>query len=363
MIVHPLSKQTGFTLLELMIALALGLVISAAAIMLFLTGEKISSLQKGAVDLQENANFGLGYITRDLRYINLNSFSSTVNDRTRLGGLVLSSSVNADKDTDGTPLSNLPKTIVGTTAAVDLLSQSEIGPSNVQISGTNAKSDQLAVQYTPQYILDDKGTTGSDEKTLDDEWVGGFDCEGAEIRFLAKEQRKDKDGKDVIVDLPRRIVVQRYFLREDSNKGSQEPNAPLALACDAGWYNEPTSPSDPNPVKINGYDDNSQIIMKRVDHFHVMLGIQNGDKYRYISIKDYMNLTAKPRPRILSLQVGILARSSQSVGQDAVFQDSKVFSVLNQDVNVIAATGKPKYARQVVAQTVALRNAFGERGQ
>ena len=36
----------GFTLIELMISLTLGLIISAAAILLFLTGQKSYSLQK-----------------------------------------------------------------------------------------------------------------------------------------------------------------------------------------------------------------------------------------------------------------------------------------------------------------------------
>lgn len=356
--VQPLSKQAGLTLLELMIALALGLVVSAAAVMLFLTGQKTYSLQQGAVDIQDNANFGLGYITKDLRYINLNTNSSLMNDRTHFGGVVLTSSENADKDTDGvTLLSNLTKTITGATAAVKLLSQSEIGPSNVKAGGVDAKSDQLVIQYKPQYILDDKGTTGSDEKTLDDEWVGGFDCEGTEIRFLVKEKKKDKDGKDVIVDRPQRMVVQRYFLREDDNKANNEPNTPLALACDAGWYTD-----DTNPAAIENYGDAGQIIMKRVDYFHVMLGIENAGKHRYISIKDYMKLTS-PKPRILAVQFGVLARSSQSVGNDATLKEDHVFSVLDQNVKAVTTTGKLKYVRQAVSQTVALRNAFGERGQ
>ena len=62
--------QSGFTLIELMIALALGLVISAAAIMLFLTGQRSYVLQQGMADLQDNANFGLNYVTKDIRHAN-----------------------------------------------------------------------------------------------------------------------------------------------------------------------------------------------------------------------------------------------------------------------------------------------------
>jgi type IV pilus assembly protein PilW len=81
--------------------------------------------------------------------------------------------------------------------------------------------------------------------------------------------------------------------------------------------------------------------------------------HQYVSIKDYMALTA-PRPRILSLQVGMLVRSTQSVGAESAVKSDQEFTVLDQTVKVRTSTD-PKYIRQVVSQTVALRNALGER--
>ena len=128
----------------------------------------------------------------------------------------------------------------------------------------------------------------------------------------------------------------------------------MALACDAGFY-----PVD-SPNAISRYGDAGEIIMKRVDHFRVLLGVQyaNGN-LRYLSIADYMALTA-PRPRILSLQLGALVRSTQSVGTDSAVKADQSFQVLDQTVKVKASTD-PKYIRQVVSQTIALRNALGER--
>jgi type IV pilus assembly protein PilW len=84
--------QKGFTLIELMIALALGLIVVAAAAMLFLTGVKSSQVQQGMADLQDNANFGLNYITQDLRLANLNTVEAAMNDALLHGGVVLSQS-------------------------------------------------------------------------------------------------------------------------------------------------------------------------------------------------------------------------------------------------------------------------------
>lgn len=74
-------------------------------------------------DIQDNANFGLNYLTKDIRLANLNNQKSILNDETAFGGIVLTSSVNATKDTKtkpATPLSNFTNTIVGNTAAVSL---------------------------------------------------------------------------------------------------------------------------------------------------------------------------------------------------------------------------------------------------
>lgn len=369
-----MKTQAGFTLVELMISLALGLLISAAAIMLFLTAQRSYTLQQGMADLQDNANFGLNYITKDIRLTNLNVAEAEINDQSSYGGIVLTSSVNATTDTTYTPprpLSNLFRTIVGNSAGVNLLSRSDgmtvgtapawTGASNVLLSAGGAlSSDQLTIQYRPQYLLDDKGTSA----TTDDDWVGGYDCEGNEIRFPRAENL--------------RMYVQRYFLRTDDNALANEPNSPLALACDAGYYHiGPFNVANPTatppvvatippvePTAIIGFGESGQIILKRVDYFRVLLGVQSGSNYRYISVDDYMKIAAGSRPRILSLQLGALIRSVQPAGSDSIIKNDQVFQVLDQSVKVkTPAATAPKYVRQVVAQTVALRNTFGERGK
>ena len=60
----------GFTLIELMIALALGLLITAATIMLFLTSQQHYTLQKANSEIESNASFGLQYLEQKIRLIN-----------------------------------------------------------------------------------------------------------------------------------------------------------------------------------------------------------------------------------------------------------------------------------------------------
>ncbi len=50
--------QRGFTLLELMVALALGLIISAAAIQLFLISQRSITTQQALSNMQSDSIFG-----------------------------------------------------------------------------------------------------------------------------------------------------------------------------------------------------------------------------------------------------------------------------------------------------------------
>ncbi|MEC8056441.1 MAG: prepilin-type N-terminal cleavage/methylation domain-containing protein, partial [Pseudomonadota bacterium] len=65
--------QKGFTLLELMVALALGLIISAAAIQLFLTSQRSITMQQALSNMQSDSVFGLEALIRDIRLANLNA--------------------------------------------------------------------------------------------------------------------------------------------------------------------------------------------------------------------------------------------------------------------------------------------------
>lgn len=343
-------KNQGFTLIELILSLALGLIITAAAILLFLTSQKSLSMQLAVSDVQDNANFGLNYLTQDIRLANLNNPKAVINDQTAYGGIVLTSAINSTKDVANEPLSNLYKTIVGVTANPNLLSRGQgdtfgggntwTGASNVQSNGSDIPSDQLVIQYVPQYIVDTKGTATLD----DDEYKGGLDCEGNNLNFPLASGRQ--------------VIVQRYFLRIDANNSSDEPNKPLALACDAGYYS-----LTGDPTAITRYGDAGEIVMKRVDHLHVLLNIQGVSGRRYISIHDYLNLTA-PRPRIVSVQIGLLTRSLQPVSAEVAIKDDQQFSVLDQTITVKKSEkSTKKYVRQVISQTIALRNVIGERGE
>lgn len=332
------KKQQGFTIVELMVAIVLGLIIVAAATQLFITGQTSLSIQKGMADLQESGNFGLRYITKDIRKTNYGN-AGILNDRLANGGLVLTTRARplkpavAAAEADSTISVNVNLTN-GATPPVGVsipTTTHATGSSNVTLANTGAAasltaqgSDQLVIQFYAQQA--------------------GIDCEGNSYEA-------------------NRYVIERFFLRADAQSNLNEPNAALALACEAGSYldeNAHTILKNPTTSTAVFGSTNGEIIVRRVDHLHFLLGISNDantENLRYISIDQYLSLNLNPRPRINSIQIGMLLRSNESVSANGLISENQTFNVLDHTVQVAKGTS-PTYLRRVVTQTVALRNAL-----
>lgn len=61
------TLQKGFTVVELMVAMLLGLILSGAALQLFLTNQKTFALQEALSSLEEDGQMILRYISADIR--------------------------------------------------------------------------------------------------------------------------------------------------------------------------------------------------------------------------------------------------------------------------------------------------------
>ncbi|MEG2266571.1 MAG: prepilin-type N-terminal cleavage/methylation domain-containing protein, partial [Acinetobacter sp.] len=298
------TRQHGFTLVELMISIVLGLLVSAVALQLFLTSQRSATVQQGMMNLQDAALFGLETMVNSIRLANLNSSLPFVNDKVLYGGVVLSANnISDNKKPDG----SLNFTIGDT-----LLTRGAIRDSNLK----DQKSDQLVIQY--------KVSTPNQ-----------FDCEGTGL---------------TVSD----YVVERYFLRADTNRN--DPNQPLALACKAARYTEAEAKTK-TTLNLTG---NGEIIIPRVDHFSVRLGVaydganaacnavtetnasgattnieadNHLDCFSYMSIEEYRALTGE-KPQIVSVQIGLLVRSTDTVGNNPFFDANQSYQVLNVDAKL-----------------------------
>lgn len=341
--------QKGLSLLELMIALALGLVLVAVAVQMFISSQANLALQRSLGDLQDNGLFGLDFVAKDLRKINLGASLAVLDSEIAQGGIILSN-----------------KNIIGSDPNLRLTGFNAAHLSHTaQLANTSnfkgLNSDQLTIQYkTVQNIYDDatflrkmnNNSLSTDERNT----VVGYDCEG---------------GKIVLNDVINQVyIIQRYYVRPATTATTGEGNNPqLALYCDAGRYvfsdieavvgNNPEN----NRVLAIASLDMGQVVIPRVDHFRVLLGVAEGQyneskKFRYLSFEDYEKLPQDNLPTIRSVKLALVIRS-----QDPISKSSKkltdTFDILDKTQQTLVG-GQDHYMRQVLTQTIALRNALGE---
>ncbi|MFW1799735.1 PilW family protein [Acinetobacter nematophilus] len=319
---------SGFTLLELMVALSLGLIIVAAGLAVLLSSQRSLGLQSGMGELQQNANFGLSLVTYDLRHTNLNTESSQrVNTVVRGSGIVFKK--------ENLPISSQSVSALET----DLVTLESKDDDN-----TTGKSDRLTIQYTPQTSRI-------------------INCEGTEVTNASNK-----------------VIVQRYYLARSPQQIAGEPIA-YSLYCDAGEY--PKS----GATAVLGLGTQAQQIMQRVDAFKVRLGVKKRNdptnanpklhyKFRYMTINEYLAAMANIRAacaapitedecsknylQVLSIDVGILSRSTGSIGTEANLNTQTTFNLAGTNVTLSGdETLNKKYLRQAVSQVVAIRNTLG----
>lgn len=300
---HDMSRyranSSGFTLIELMISLVLGLLISAAVVQVYMISTRTATVQQSASEVQDSAIFSLQAIEDHIRLANLGNPISNIKDTTNHGGIVLTAA-------------NL-----GTTNATDAKyfttsadSTGWTGLSNI----IGVESDQLTIQY--------KNVTSS---TL-------YDCEGAEVQ---------KDSPD--------WVVERYFVR----KAIGGADTDLVLACAAGRVDE-------DGQIITAFTGAGEVIIPAVDQFKVLLGtLADVSNLSYLPASTYLELTDKPA--ITTVKLGMIVRSDTPLIEDPesslLAADKGKFTILGAEQKLKAdSVNKVRYRRSYES-TIVLRSA------
>lgn len=334
--------QKGFTLLELMIGLAIGLLVVSAATAIFLSAQRSLGFQLGMGDVQQNSNFGLAMLTHDLRHANLNTPSNQ-----KINNKIVGSGVIFARE-------NYPSSLHANLTNIAYSTQ------NFADDATAGKSDQLVIQFVPQYQIEEASDVDPDDATkkINERLLSNtdmYDCEGNRIGFTTAKANDDTQAI-------RPTMVQRYYVAKlpTSQQGSDGLDR-YGLYCDAGYYNAGDS-------TINGLGSNAQLLMQNIDAFKVLLGVKNpqNNQLRYLTMDEYTDLMSsiteeKNYLQVISLQVSVVARSATNIGADAGLNNKTITLpgtatavVFDGDANL-----NKKYIRQLVTQVVGLRNTLG----
>lgn len=298
------NQQSGFTLIELMVALVLGLLISAAALQLFFNSSNNLRIQEGADDVQDAAVFSLSYVEKEIAMANLGAYQPMTQD-SAWTGIILTSSL--DGPLAPYQIGNLRGFKTGLD---DFLTKTAVGLSN-----TDTKSDQLTIQYRAPFAMSD--------------------CEGNNI---------DKGT----------MIVERFFTRKDTTGGTND----LVLACDSATYqlagNVAPSQVTKDSYTLTGMDKNSTVLVNRIDYFKVKLGIQAEKGLLYVTPTEYRDMKSsadKYKPTIVAVQIGVITRGTAPIAGEP----PEGFTVLGSKV-VIKKDIKENYVRRVYESTIRLRN-------
>lgn len=366
---HNYNKsQQGFTLIELMVSLVLGLLVSAAVVQVYIINAKTAGIQAGASELVEDATFNVPVIERKVRLASL-GLANKVKDDQPGAGIILTSANNAPKDKDGNKqldnlknpedidATNLPKDITISSKPVEVAllthtgDQATNGKKNEWTGASNfdLKSGQLTIQYrAPQNM---------------------YDCEGK----LVLGPRRVKVG-GVLEAIDGQIIIERFYLRApDSAKPTE-----LSLYCDAGKYitevmddyAEQSIPEKELPTSVE-FSANNTIkdfggagaeIITNVDYFDILLTtmkdqalkttVKGDNTLRYYTVKNYLALDLDVKPVIVGIKYGLVLRSDNAVLTDA--SPSK-FNVLGTPLTLKDNLSK-NYIRTVVESDITLRN-------
>ena len=314
-------STSGFTLIELMISLVLGLLVSAAAIQIYMVSVRTGTTQAGAADLQDVSIFGIQGLEKELRIANLGSTTTLntttpgISNNTPDAGIVLSQA-----NVMGVSATTFDDNLLTRTGNADTPATTGNGWKGV--SGTNQQSDQLTIQYT--------NITGSDQ----------VDCESFTVSVDAK-------------------VIERYFLKAVTDSNSNVIG--YSLRCDAGRVDPAgtgilaAAPASGSIPAIPGFGDAGQEVMTNIDQFKVLLGVQSpAGQLSYLSPAIYNSLaTTSPiyRAPIVAVKVGIIARSAKPIVASNIPTTFSLFGVNNVVAN------NTSYLRRTYESTTMLRNA------
>ena len=336
------NRSAGFTLVELMVSLVLGLLISAAALQIFYTSSVNEQRQEASSQIQDNATFGWSQIQQHIRRANYGAKPTPASNTdqyymthlTPQGGVVLTAPTGTTvPDTtvktwlDGN-LSGL--VLDGSAISSDLLTTNESAESRSNVEGVD-NSDQLTIQYQVSE-------------------AGAFNCQGTSV--------------------PQGFyVIERYFVRAEGLACASaiyeydQNTAGSSTGIDISTFKDPDE-TDSTP---NTLDGNGSIVIPNVDYFRVLLGISSS--VDFATDPDNARIAYVPIPadpstlgsnRIFAVQIGILARSSNPTATSQS-NDALRFNILdktNSALNETAAEGATNL-RTVYESTVLIRNARG----
>lgn len=369
------SSQKGFTMIELMISVVLGLLIVAAVTQVYVMAIRTASTQRASAGILDANVYGLQQVERSLRMAGLG-----LGDQSRLNsacsGVLIRGAgdleqcgevtgVTKNIDANGTITVNTKPSPIGNLDVAMWTSAT----SGVTANTTSASMPQLTIQYrAPVDMLDCEGRLALGPRKV----VG-------QSASKTSEEKTDSNGattrESITVD--GQVIVERYFVASNTD-------GVLELRCDAMRYvpeviqtdnhgkpNDAAATTKINAAKItddsiHNPDNASALVISGIDDFQVQFGVKNTNKeIRYQTIDQYLASPSSATDsdgnpinnEIVAIKMGIVAKGLVATAGSDV-PANPTYTILGQNVSM--RSGQPTNAiRRVYESNTMLRNSRG----
>jgi type IV pilus assembly protein PilW len=355
-----LRKQKGLTLIELMIALVIGLLLLAGTISMFISNKRVYKEQESMGRLQENARFALGLIVHDIRMAGYTGCAD--DDPTK--------TTNHVNGASGTNLLDFSNAIEGSDSASKWQPSNSTDVTSSMVPGTDGISirflEDTGLKVLPPYMV----TTSSalhvnvNNGLYQGEMVGVADCNSADI-FQITSTSPDTSGTvghntgtgtpgNASKDLKKvylgdasivRFVSRRYYIRNDAD------GVP-ALYWEIYGPDREDSNNNGNTTEVIQH---SEELIKGVENMQILYGedTSGADKIAdtYVTAKNVSNWA-----NVVSVRIALLFRTIKPNNQ--IEPDTSTHSMLGGTVAGGATVGPMNdyYRRRVITATVQIRN-------
>ena len=347
------SYQNGFSLVELLVAMVLGLVVSAAAVQIFASNKNTYRLETALSRLQENGRFIVDNMVKDIRMAGYNGCSSRGDD--------LAVTVIAD---DPIPFSlTNPNSVRGFNANTSTWTPN-VNASDLNLSGVVAGTDILSIQRVSECGAHLTGTLGTTNANVQidhpntcgfakDEVVMITDCSTADVFQINsnptgsgnQETLTHSNAVNTTNNLSKLYGPDSQVFRMQSNAyyiGTGTSGEPALFR--SAW-----NPNGDGTNTINASDFLVGELADGVEDMQILYGEDTGgDQYAdvYVSADSVTDWDA-----VRSVRINLLLSSPDNVTMEPR-------SIPFNGATINTGTGADRRLRMAYSSTVSIRNSL-----
>lgn len=358
------NNQKGLTLIEIMIALVLGVLLLGGTISMFIANKRIYTEQESMSRLQENARFALQILMRDIRMAGYTGCSNDISN-------VVNHIENADDDDN---LFNFSNAVEGSEDGADWVPSD----SGEIVADMVANTDAISVRYLedtgleiePPYMNTNSAAlhVNDDNGLSQGEIVGVSDCDSADV-FSISNSNPDTSGQvahntgtnnsgpnNATKNLQKkylgdasivRFVSRRYIIRENDN--GQPALYRYQYAKDTG---DEDGDGNTSEFILIG-----QELIEGVENMQILYGVDtSGNKVANTYVNAANVDTAGSWDNVVSVRLALLFRTIDENHQ--IEPDDKTYNLLGGSAAGGETVGpvNDHRRRRVFTTTIQIRN-------